>query len=187
MPRWVVIGVVLWAGAVAASVYALADYKNTPGRAALAPEGWPQESALSREPGLPTLLVVAHPRCPCTRATLTELAKIMERARGRVTAHVLFVQHGEADPTGTELWEKASAIPGVRVSLDRGGVEAGRFDAATSGQTVLYAASGARLFKGGITGSRGHEGDNAGSQAVLAQLLGAAAAAPDTDVYGCSL
>ena len=37
-----------------------------------------------------------------------------------------------------------------------------RFGAETSGQTLLYDRDGRLLFSGGTTGSRGHDGDNAG-------------------------
>ena len=45
---------------------------------------------------------------------------------------------------------------------DDDGAEARRFGAETSGQTLLYDARGALAFSGGITGARGHAGDNAG-------------------------
>ncbi len=67
------------------------------------------------------------------------------------------------------------------------GREALRFGAATSGQTLLYDASGRLLFSGGITPARGHAGDNDGSDALLELLSGGSGRHHQTPVFGCSL
>jgi len=73
------------------------------------------------------------------------------------------------------------------VSVDVDGVEARRFGVATSGSTLLYDAAGNLLFLGGITGARGHSGDNAGMSAVLAGIRTGCADPDQTPVFGCSL
>jgi hypothetical protein len=133
--------------------------------------------------------MLAHPHCPCTRASLGELARLMAQAQGRVTAYVLFVKPSDF-PDGwekTDLLTSASAIPGVTVVRDDEGVEAGRFRAATSGQTMLYDAGGKLLFSGGITSARGHEGDNAGRAAIVSLLTTDEAGQGGTPVFGCPL
>lgn len=131
-----------------------------------------------------------HPACPCSRASVEELDRLLAHAQGLVTANVLFFKPRDV-PDGweqTDLWRKAASIPGVRVVRDDEGAEAERFRAVTSGQVVLYSAAGELLFSGGITPSRGHEGDNAGLSAVTALLTGAGAGAlAETPVFGCSL
>ena len=54
--------------------------------------------------------------------------------------------------------------------MDKEGSDAAALGATTSGQVMVYAVGGKLLFGGGITDGRGHEGDNAGSEAVLALL-----------------
>jgi hypothetical protein len=71
--------------------------------------------------------------------------------------------------------------------IDDEGAEANRFHAATSGQTLLYDADGRLLFSGGITGSRGHAGDNAGENAIVSWVNSGAAARTETSVFGCAL
>jgi hypothetical protein len=61
------------------------------------------------------------------------------------------------------------------------------FGAETSGTILLYDYHGNLLFKGGITGSRGHAGDNLGEDAIASLCLGQAAATNQTPVFGCSL
>ena len=179
----------LWLLIIGAGIAALWNYESTPGAAALTPDLWPAASRLAPAADRATLVMLAHPHCPCTRASIGELARLMTQARGRVTAYVLFVKpRGFSDGWArTDLWESAAAIPGVTPVLDDGGAEAGLFHAATSGQTVLYDAAGNLLFSGGITAARGHAGDNAGRTAVVSLLTSDAAEERGTPVFGCPL
>ena len=87
----------------------------------------------------------------------------------------------------TDLWRSAQSIPGVLVQADEDGHEAANFQATTSGQVVLYDAGGKLLFRGGITSSRGHYGDNTGLSDILKLLNHEAANTHETPVFGCSL
>jgi hypothetical protein len=87
----------------------------------------------------------------------------------------------------TDLWRSAESIPGVIVQADEDGNEAANFQATTSGQVVLYDAGGKLLFRGGITSSRGHYGDNTGLSAILKLLNNEPASTHETPVFGCSL
>ena len=180
----------VWILSVGAGLAVLLRYEKEPGLAAAPPARWPASSRLEQAPGRATLVMLVHPGCPCSRASIEELDRIMARAEGLVTAHVLFFKPREFadDWEKTDLWYRAAAIPGVRVRRDDDGAEAGIFRAATSGQVVLYDAAGALVFRGGITPSRGHSGDNDGRQAIVALLT--ATEAPTrtrTPVFGCSL
>ena len=87
----------------------------------------------------------------------------------------------------SDLWNAAVALPDTTVVRDDDGREAERFGAVTSGQTLLYDAQGTLLFSGGITGARGHAGDNAGRASLVALLNRVPGAHSATDVFGCSL
>ena len=178
----------VWALAVVAGMAILWEYSITPGAAA-APRFWPEGSRMERDPATPTLVMLAHPRCPCTRASVEELARVMARCPGRVKAYVLMLRPAGLpdDWATTDLWRSAAIIPGVTVMRDDGGNEARLFNAETSGQTLLYDAAGRLLFSGGITDARGHVGDNAGADAVVSFLTRGTAAWPETSVFGCSL
>lgn len=179
----------LWLLMIGAGIGTLWNYESTPGVATAAPERWPAASRIEPDAGRATLVMSAHPHCPCTRASIGELSRLMTQAQGRVTAFVLFVKpRGSSEGwEQTDLWASAAAIPGVTPVLDDEGVEAGRFHAATSGQTVLYDAVGNLLFSGGITSARGHEGDNAGRAAVVSLLTDGEAGRRDAPVFGCPL
>jgi hypothetical protein len=186
---WLSVLGILWLAAVGAGLRALWDYENAPGVAAEPADHWPANSPIARVPGRTTLVMLAHPHCPCTRASISELALLMAQCRGRLDAHVLFVkpaglpEHWER----TDLWRRAAAIRGVQVSCDPDGKEARRFHAATSGQVLLYDANGQLRFRGGITAARGHAGDNAGRSALVALVTSGTAPRAQTPVFGCSL
>ena len=179
----------MWLLMIGAGLWFLWRYESTPGMAAAAPAEWPAESRLRLAVGSATLVMLAHPQCPCTRASIGELARVMTQAQGRVTAYVLFVKPANfsEDWEKTDLWASAAAIPGVSVVRDDEGVEASRFHAATSGQTMLYDREGKLLFSGGITSARGHAGDNAGRTAIVSLLNMNEAEQSATPVFGCPL
>ena len=177
-----------WGIAVLAGFAWLQLYAATPQTQGRAPLNWPA-SSVPRSGNGSTLLVFIHPYCPCSRATLEELAAIMSRCHGRLEALVLFVipASERAAWERHEYWRAASAIPGVRAMLDRDGVEASKFGARTSGQTILFDQAGARRFAGGITASRGHAGDNEGQNAVVAWVNAGRAETSATPTFGCTL
>ena len=188
---WLVLMGVLWLGGVTVGSLAMARYALTPGESLEPPARWPAGTEVPRVEGRPTLVMLAHPMCPCTRASIGELSLVMAKARGRLDAFVLFLK-----PEGTgqeweegELWRSASAIPGVTALRDAGGVQSERFGAVTSGHVLFYDAGGALRFQGGITSARGHAGDNAGRAAVEALLAESPPVAERTAhaVYGCEL
>ena len=181
--------VVAWLGAVIGGFAWLAVYANTPGAAAHAPATWPTSSAVTMDHERPTLVMLAHPRCTCSRASLAELAELLARAPRKPRTYVVFIKPGSAgvEWEKTDLWRTAAALPGVTVLRDDDGVEARRFGAETSGQVFLYDVGGRLLYSGGTTGARGHIGDNLGRAAILAHLSGAPASRSTADVFGCSL
>jgi hypothetical protein len=78
-------------------------------------------------------------------------------------------------------------IPGVTTLVDRDGTQASLFRAYTSGQVVLYDSQGQLRFRGGITESRGHVGDNAGRSAIEAIVNTGNTPTDHTVVFGCPL
>lgn len=177
-----------WLAASGATFYLARDYEATPGRSAAAPESWPAGSELRRVADGASLVTFLHPRCPCSRATIDELEVLLAHCPGRVASTVVFQ---DADGTAAEsaLWRRAAAVPGVTVVADDG-TERRRFGGFTSGETLLYAADGRLLFRGGITAGRGHRGDSPGRSAAEAFLLDpdfAPRTSPHGPVYGCPL
>ena len=183
----------LWLCCAIGGFACLGKRDQTAGAAAHPPAQW-QLSSVPLDPVKPTLVMLVHPQCPCSRASLSELNHLMALCPNCAAVFVLFLK-----PPGctqawvkTDLWRQASAIPGIKVCVDENGEAARRFGAATSGETLLYAPSGRLLYGGGLTGARGHEGDNAGLSAVAALLedvpdARSKAKLVQEPVYGCPL
>jgi hypothetical protein len=179
----------LWFVGVGAGLWMLWAFDNAPGVSAHPPGTWPADTSLVRAKGRPTIVLLAHPRCSCTGATLGELAEALARARTRPKTYILFLK-----PDGfsngweqTDLWRTAASLPDVTVLRDDEGREARRFGAFTSGQTLLYDTDGVLLFSGGITGARAHAGDNAGRSALVDLLNRGQARRAASNVFGCPL
>jgi hypothetical protein len=178
-----------WLLAASMGSWALIKYESTPGGSGMTPENWPAQSSISWIPGDYRLVMFAHPQCPCTRASINELNRLLARCSGPVMTKVLFIQPGKMPDNWVRgsLWKSAAAIPGLSVQADTDGMEARRFGAETSGFTVLYAPDGRLLFKGGITPGRGHAGDSAGCAAIVSHLAGKRVGMRQTPVFGCGL
>lgn len=178
-----------WLVAVLAVMGSLMAYSSSPGNPAIPPQRWPAQSQIPLDSSRPTLVMVVHPRCPCSRASVGELELLVARCQGQFSAHVLFTSPAGTpeDWAKTDLWRKVSSIPGVNVLYDKAGIEARHFRLETSGHTVLYGRDGQLMFQGGITLSRGHAGDNPGRDALSALLRHEPSTRSQTPVFGCSL
>ncbi len=185
------IAVVAWLAVVLPGVWFMTADSFVPGEAGEPAVMWPVEATSARNNAGHTLVVALHPECPCSRATLEELDKIMARSEGRLIAQVWCVQYAEIEEPAeaSALWAQAKRIPGVELGVDRDGEEVRRFDLRVSGETRLYGPSGELLFQGGITVARGHAGESPGRRTILSliegpMLVGSVNVAP---VFGCSL
>lgn len=180
MRKVAVILVGAWVVAVGFGAREIYAYATEPGTQSEAPAIWPVESRLAAPDGRPAIVMFVHPECPCTRASLTELANIARHVGDRAMITVV------ADRTGTG-WDKAATIPNATRVLDPLELEARRFGAHTSGHVVVYDRFGVHRYSGGITGSRGHIGDNVGRELVEAIADGSADRDLTHAVFGCAL
>lgn len=179
----------LWALSLAVGIRTLLTFENTPGVVAAAPAEWPVTSYVELAPDRPTLVMLAHPHCPCTRASMRELDRLMSQVQHKVKAYVIFIKPPglPEDWEKTDLWMSAASIPGITVLGDNDGIEAQRFQTMTSGQTLLYDKEGELIFEGGITAARGHEGDNDGRTAIVSLINSGTSTVNNTAVFGCPL
>ncbi|MGE0528432.1 MAG: RedB protein [Bdellovibrionales bacterium] len=178
-----------WISLIGTGYWSLFLYSNTAGSPAAAQTNWPGESVLKPQPGLATLVVFAHPHCPCSKATVGELARLMPYVGNKAKIFVTFFKP-KTRPLGWaqgSLWRDAAAIPGAEVTLDEDGTEAEKFGAKTSGQVFLYGADGKLVFQGGITPERGHMGDSDGRLAIISFLETGHVEKSSTPVFGCSI
>jgi hypothetical protein len=182
--------IALWALGATAGLAYLNRYANAPGDPGTPVDRWPAATSLPLAKQGATLVMFVHPRCSCSQASLAELNRLTTRLAGKVMPVVVVTRPPgmKGEVADGELAAKAREIRAVSVLTDADGVEARRFGSATSGHTLLFDAAGRRLFSGGITASRGHEGDNAGAQAIRKLVEdGRDADRASAPVFGCSL
>lgn len=183
---WRVFAASLWLVMIAIGMVVVARHGALAGADSVSPSRWPAHSALVRDPSRPTLLCFVHPRCPCTRATIRELERIVSHSPP-AAVRIVFRDDPEGDVTSAETWSMAARIPNALRVRDPGGGEARRFGAATSGLVMLFGADGSLRFRGGVTRSRGHEGESVGGVALGRALRGDRGAARWARVFGCGL
>jgi hypothetical protein len=184
------LGLVVWALGLTVGFGVLMGYQTRAGTAAISPpDHWPVTQGLPFDSQRSNLVIFAHPKCPCTRATLDELEVVITQRRSEIKATLcVFDPKGvPADWAQTSLVRTAQGIPGLNVIVDRDGSIAADFGVMTSGQTIMFDRQGRRIFSGGITGMRGQAGENRGRHLVLALARGEVCESTQTPVFGCGL
>src|SRR5580692_4861330 len=99
-------GLAIWLTLVVAGTRVLGNYSLTPGAPGTPDSSWPAASHIARSPGFFTLVMTIHPHCPCSRASIGELAVLMAHSGGRLLAFVAFVEPPGFDEnwTKSDLW-----------------------------------------------------------------------------------
>ncbi len=178
-----------WGLAIGAGMLLMHAYALSPGDPGAPPARWPARSHLGRDGARPQLLIFLHPRCPCSRASVAELAGILARCEGRLAARAVLYRPAAWDDAWFEPAFLAALreIPGLEITPDPAAEEARRFGVATSGHVLLFDARGELKFSGGLTPGRGQFGDDTGRSALLARLVGPSPRGPDEPIFGCPL
>jgi hypothetical protein len=176
----------LWVLVVGFGQFKLLDYSNTPTVGDAPPTSWPESSTLVRHPGRLTVVMLAHPQCPCTRASIGELAVAAAQTAGLLDIYVVFLD-SPAFEVESDLWRSALEIPNTKVIADPGGVEIRRFGVKASGHTLVYDAAGRLAFSGGVVSARGHAGANRGRDAIVALAREGRSSVVSSPVFGCTL
>jgi len=183
------LGLLVWVLILGCGFGGLISYQMRAGTAAVAPGAWPACGDLPFDSQRYNLVMFAHPQCPCSDASLEELKIVLTQSHGEIKSTVCFFDPdgAPADWEQTSLVQAAKSIPGLSVVMDQKGTITEKFGAMTSGQVLMFDRRGNRVFAGGITGARGHAGDNRGRTLVLALAKGELCADAQTSVFGCAL
>jgi hypothetical protein len=183
-----VMAALLWTATIGAMVHAIRRFESTPGRGADALDSWPAASRIPRAAGEWRLVMLIHPHCSCSRASMSELERIIEKSPRSLRTYIVvyrpsdFAQGWEK----TDVFMAASRLPRTRIVLDQDGHEARLFHGFTSGQTYLYDGDGKLRFSGGITLLRGHAGFNSGSAEVM-HIVRSNTGSGTHPVFGCAI
>src|SRR6185369_9173419 len=70
-----------WVLTISIGIGVLWVYENASGQAAAPPAQWPVDSGIHLANDRATLIMLIHPHCPCSRASIGELARLMAQAQ----------------------------------------------------------------------------------------------------------
>ena len=178
--------VVVWLGAILAGFAKWEKYDHTPGPEPIAEV----DLAVASSPC--EVVMFLHPQCPCSRASLGELIRMVSFFPGRTKALpdirvVMVLPDGVGeDWEQSSLCDLASSARALMVGHDRGGRAARKAGVVTSGHVIVRDAEGGVVFSGGITPARGRSGLSPGASALRAILDGEPVSGK-FPVYGCPL
>lgn len=201
-PSFALVGV--WALAVLAGFVVLWIYSARPGAKAETPGRLTADLAtrlgLEVTCARPRLVLAVHPRCPCTRATVRELARALPEPQGEPAAPAglarriaLVYQPAEAGADdAADAWLDSDLVRDLRrqrftILPDPDGRLGRRLGALTSGHVVVFDRDGHTEFSGGVTPGRGHESGGVGLEAVRAALRSEPVPRDRAAVFGCPL
>lgn len=181
--------VTMWALLVVGGFTALLNYQARPGAKETAPARWQLHTNFSLDQKKFNLIVSLHPQCPCSAATVEELNAILAQTASLMHVQILLFVPAGANPdwARTSLAAGAARLPNTTVTPDVDGVYAAAIGARTSGDSQLFDPDGRLIFHGGITALRGHAGDNAGADAIIARVVKGEASLAETPVFGCAI
>jgi hypothetical protein len=181
--------VIGWSSGVAAGLMWLAKYKASAGEPVTSQPRWPAESTITPEAGSFNLVLALNPHCPCSKASVGELIRLLDHSQNDVCLHVLVYRPASFSDgwEETSLLEEVKRIRGAKLHLDTDGHLAEQFGIFTSGGMALYGLKDELLFQGGITPARGHAGDAPAQDAIRARLLGETSTLYTAPVFGCPL
>lgn len=150
---------------------------------------WPANSTLNRTSNRMAAVMFVHPRCPCTRASLSELERFSAWSDGRIDLCVVFYRPATENDAWahTSLWTQAKRLPNTTLIIDSDDAIAREFGARTSGYVVAFDSFGHLSFSGGITLARGHEGASDGTAALRELVKGNAGTLRKTITFGCPI
>ncbi len=180
----------VWALLCVSGFSILAVYAHTPGPQLTLEDSGDREAAYPEEGARVNMFI--HPNCACSKASLVELKEVNRLTKGQIDDLRFYVMVSGTESSGD--WREEALFRQLQrwgnrstVYLDRDGVAARRHGALTSGHVVAYNANGEQIFAGGITGSRGHRGDNPGRRQLVKALTGAPLLTAPSPVFGCEL
>lgn len=170
----------------------LADYEGRPGPEVQIPNSISPAKlncGLSNSSESPTVLFFYHPKCPCTFAT----ARCLQRLSVKFSADVQIVAFAYRPAQESDSWIESrttrllKSIAGTQVLVDPDGKTTKDFGVVTSGHFLIYGADRNLVFSGGITPSRGHEGDSRASSQFIHSVNRYSREFTSWPVFGCSI
>jgi hypothetical protein len=185
------LAILLWLALASAGILFVLQYDFTP--ATLIKTASSLHRRLCKDCHPYELYVFLHPYCPCSSATLHELEALSNRlekeGNTKVKIKIVFFKPGGdiKEWKKSSLWAHANKLKNVDIIIDQEGKLIKHYQAETSGETMLFDADGNCLFDGGITISRGHEGDAPGKEYIYRLVSNKRINELKSPIFGCPI
>jgi hypothetical protein len=185
--NWVTFGAISWLITLTAGVCLVFKYDSVPGLTSTCGTKWPPNSKITHSTTNNTLVMLLHPKCPCSRASLQQVTTLTTNDNSLQC--IFLVYSPTRFPTGwekTDIWNLAAEVPGAQLVSDVDGAEARKFGGVTSGHTYIFDRNGNLKYAGGLTEGRGHVGECRNLDLAVKALKSGTTSASGA-VYGCPI
>lgn len=164
------------------------EYELTAGPLSNSKRIFPECTSLQLAHSSQNLILFLHPACPCSSATVDEFCQLMRVGKKDAVGTVVFLMPDDKEGEWSLLpiMSRVRKIPNVSILQDANGALAETFGVITSGHLLIYDGRGILNFSGGITGSRGHTGDNQYFAVAKRTIINKNPDFATTPVFGCS-
>lgn len=179
----------IWVALISIGHLVLFEYEMTASPLADTKRIFPMKSKIRIAHGRQNIIVFLHPCCPCSDATVEEFRQLMREGEKDSVGTVVFYMppKEEGEWSLRPIITSVKRIRNVSVVYDTDGSQAALFGATTSGHVLVYDGRGLLQFSGGITGSRGHAGENHNFDVAKNSILAKNPKFATAPVFGCSL
>ena len=187
---WVLYGgIVTWLAMVCVGMFGLTAYANYSEPAPHVTKEWLETSSIERSRNQGQLIAFIHPRCSCSRATVRQLMQLTSQATGSFDVSFQFFCPSSQPRSWvkTPLWEMASTLPNAQCEIDWDGTEAQLHGVNTSGHVLFFDEQGTCQFNGGVTISRGHDGESVALKTLSLIVNQRHTSFVEYPVFGCAL
>lgn len=171
---------VVWAVLAVSVIAGALEYDSRPGEPPLR-----LPDATVAGPGLWSLILMIHPDCPCTKATMRNLSTILESTRIPIKAEIVAAMpEGYKGPRANLAIARSIVKSDLVVMSESSASE--RFGARTSGHLFVFDPDRNLVYSGGLTPARGAE-DASSSLKWFQALVTQYPVASSGPTFGCPL
>ena len=183
---FVLTAIAIWLVATAYAYSLMMRFDTRPGVAGNPLLRWPATAAVQLAKRQRTLLIFLHPKCSCSRASISQLQNLRKRFPDAFHTELVLWQPPGRSPAWNQLYRTDSEdLSGTETIADPGGRVAALFDAHTSGYVLLYGAAGNLEYAGGLTPARGVNNEGPGILALERIMSGSTVGVAHQPVFGC--
>jgi len=170
-------------------IWQLYAFSTTPGDHTVV-QSWILQDKLPLKHQLASLVVLIHPKCSCSTATLKEVERLKIGLKDKLDVKLVFISYGDKSKNWYQgpVWDLAVSMKkNVSIVLDNDGQILKTLGTKTSGTAYLVGPDLKVVFQGGLTPIRGHEGATSGQAFIASWVKGNTKSSLIQKIFGCGV